>query len=51
MNVCAEESILDEAGRIDPTKLNPITYDTVHHAYRTLGEKVGNAFGDGKQLL
>lgn len=50
INVCAEEGILDEKGNIDPKKLNPITYDPVNHAYLTLGEKVGNAFSDGKKL-
>lgn len=50
VNVCAEESILDEQGRIDPDKLRPIVFDPVHNAYRKLGEKVGNAFRDGLQL-
>ena len=50
VNVCAEESILDENGKIDPKKLDPITFDPVHHAYLRLGEKVGNAFSDGAKL-
>lgn len=50
VNVCAEESVLGEDGKIDVHKLAPISYDPVHHAYLTLGEKVGNAFSDGKQL-
>ena len=50
VNVCAEERILDESGNIDPAKLCPIAYDPVNHAYLKLGEKVGNAFQDGKQL-
>ena len=50
VNVCAEESILDDKGNIAPDKLNPITYDPVNHAYLKLGEKVGNAFSDGKKL-
>ena len=49
VNVSAEERILTD-GVIDPVKLNPITYDSVNHAYLTLGEKVGNAFSDGKQM-
>lgn len=51
VNVCAADSILDETGSIDPDKLNPIAYDPVHHTYRVLGAKVGQAFSDGKQLL
>ena len=49
VNVCAEERILTD-GVIDPIKLKPITYDPVNHDYITLGEKVGKAFSDGKQL-
>ncbi|MBR5231972.1 MAG: flavin reductase family protein [Clostridia bacterium] len=50
LNVSAEENILDENGKIDVRKLDPISYDPVHHAYLTLGEKAGNAFSDGKKL-
>lgn len=50
INVCADPSILDEDGKIDPFKLEPITFDPVHSAYLRLGEKVGNAFADGKTL-
>ena len=51
VNVSADESILDAEGKIDPDKLQPITYDPIHSAYRRLGEKVGNAFQDGKKLF
>lgn len=50
INVCAEEHILNEKGKIDPVKLNPISYDPVNHQYFSLGEKVGNAFKDGNKL-
>lgn len=50
VNVSADEAVLDADGQIDPTKLQAITYDPVHYAYLTLGEKVGNAFSDGKKL-
>ena len=50
VNVSADERILDESGRIDPAKLEPITFDPVNNAYLKLGEKVGNAFKDGMQL-
>lgn len=49
VNVCADESILTD-GKIDPKKLQPITYDPVNHDYITLGAKAGNAFADGKKL-
>lgn len=50
VNVSASEEVLDEAGQIDPSRLKPITYDPIHHTYLVLGEKVGQAFADGKAL-
>ncbi len=50
VNVCAEESVLDESGKISPAKLRPITFDPVNNDYLVLGEKVGNAFQDGMKL-
>ncbi len=50
VNISADESILDAEGKISPELLKPITYDSVHHVYRTLGEIVGNAFQDGNAL-
>ena len=50
VNVSAEEGVLDENGKIDPGKLQPITFDPVNNAYLKLGEKVGNAFRDGLAL-
>ena len=50
VNVSADESILGENGKVDVSKLQPITYDPVNHDYLVLGEKVGNAFHDGTAL-
>lgn len=50
VNVSADERVLDENGKIDVRKLQPIVYDPVNHDYLTLGEKVGNAFKDGAKL-
>ena len=50
VNVSAAEEILDENGQIDPARLKPITYDPIHNHYLVIGEKVGNAFSDGKAL-
>lgn len=47
VNVSADERILNDNGKIDPAKLEPITFDPVNNAYLKLGEKVGNAFKDG----
>jgi len=50
VNVSADESILDENGKVDAKKLDPIIYDGVTHAYWSFGEKVGQAFSDGKKI-
>ena len=50
VNVSAEESVLDESSKIDVQKLQPITYDSMHHRYLVLGEAVGQAFHDGLAL-
>ena len=50
VNVSADESVLDENGKVDAKKLNPIIYDSGTHAYWSFGEKVGQAFSDGKKI-
>ena len=50
VNVSADESILDGEGKIDAKKLDPIIYDSISHAYWNFGEKVGQAFYDGKKI-
>ncbi len=50
VNVTADESILDVNGKVDVKKLNPICYDTANHGYYSIGDRVGNAFSDGKAI-
>ena len=50
VNVSADESVLNEDEKVDPAKLQPITYDPMNHHYLALGEKVGHAFKDGLAL-
>ena len=50
VNVSADESVLNEDGKVDPAKLQPITYDPMNHHYLVLGETVGHAFQDGLAL-
>ena len=50
INVCVDEAYLDEKGKVDVAKLQPITFDPVHHNYLVLGEAVGRAFHDGLTL-
>ena len=49
VNVCAEESVLTNE-KIEPSKLDAITYDPVNHNYIKLGDVVGKAFSDGKKI-
>ena len=50
VNVSADKSVLDENGKVDAKKLDPIIHDSVTHAYWNFGEKVGQAFSDGKKI-
>ena len=50
VNVSADECILDENGKVDAKKLDPIVYDSVTHAYWNFGERVSRAFSDGKKI-
>ena len=50
VNVCVDESVLGENGKVDVSKLQPIAYDPMNHHYLVLGEKVGQAFHDGMVL-
>ncbi len=47
INVCVDDMYLDADGKVDVAKLQPITFDPVHHRYLVLGESVGRAFHDG----
>ena len=49
VNVCVEERILGVDGKVSLDKFHPITYDPIHHTYRTLGDVVGKAFSIGKE--
>lgn len=50
INMSADESILDEEGNIDLSKLQPVIFDSAKNAYRVVGEKVGDAWGSGKAI-
>ena len=47
VNVQAEESVLDNDGKIIFDKLNPIAYDDVSHSYFKMGDKIADAFKIG----
>jgi len=51
VNVKADESVLDENGKIDPTKLNALIFDQFRSGYYVTGEKAGQAWSSGKELM
>ncbi|MGM9759232.1 MAG: flavin reductase family protein [Parabacteroides sp.] len=50
VNILVDENYLAADGKPDVEKMQLITFDPVHLGYIALGERVGNAFADGKQL-
>ena len=50
VNILCDEQFLAEDGNPDVERMQVITYDPVHHGYIQLGQTVGMAFADGKQL-
>lgn len=47
VNVQADESVLDEKGKISFEKLNPLGYDDVSHRYFEIGDKIADGFKVG----
>jgi len=47
VNVQADESVLDEKGKIIFEKVNPIAYDDITHSYYQMGDKIADAFKIG----
>ena len=50
VNILVNEEYLAEDGKPNVEKMQLITYDPVHHGYISLGQRVGNAFSDGKTI-
>lgn len=51
VNTAAEESVLNEQGRMDPMKTNALIFDHATHGYYITGRRTGTAWEDGKRLL
>ncbi len=51
INVMADEKVLDDAGKIDPGKLRAFAFDQMRHGYYAIGEKVGQAWHSGADLM
>ena len=50
VNILVDEKYIGDDGKPDVAKMGLITYEPIHHGYVALGERVGNAFSDGKTL-
>lgn len=50
VNVSVDETAMTDE-KVDVAKVQPITFDPFNNTYHVIGEKVGNAFSDGKQLM
>lgn len=50
VNILVDEVYIGEDGKPDVEKMQLITYEPVRHGYLVMGERVGNAFADGKKL-
>ena len=50
INVSVDERVMTD-GKVDVSKVKPITFDPFNNAYHVVGEKVGDAWNSGKALL
>ena len=51
VGVLVDESVLDEKGKVDPTKLNAFVFDQFRSGYYAIGEKVDQAWHTGAPLM
>lgn len=51
VNVIADEKVLDEKGKIDASKLHAFAFDQMQNGYYAIGEKVGQAWHSGAELM
>lgn len=51
VGVLADESVLDETGKVDASKLHAFVFDQFRSGYYAIGEKVGQAWHTGAPLM
>lgn len=51
VNVAADEKVLAENGKVDPTKVEALIFDQFQSGYYVVGEKVGKAWNAGAGLM
>ena len=49
-SLLVDEKYLDESGKVDLAKMKIIAYDPFNHGYYVMGEKVGQAFSEGRKI-
>ena len=47
VNIQVDEDVLNDRGRVDFEKLDPLAYDDVNYSYYMMGEKIASAFKVG----
>ena len=51
VNAGAEESVIGEDGKVEPGKIQALIFDQFHNGYYVVGEKVGQGWNAGKELV
>ena len=51
VNIAADDSILNDKGKVAIEKLDMVIYDSFSSNYFTIGDELGKAFGAGKKYL
>lgn len=51
VNVAADEAVLAEDGKVDPSKIDALIFDQFRSGYYVAGEKVGQAWNAGVPLM
>ena len=51
VNACADEKVLDEKGKVDPSKVDALIFDQFQNGYYVVGEKVGKAWNAGASFM
>lgn len=51
VNTLADESVLDELGRVDAGKLHAFAFDQMRNGYYAVDQKIGQAWNAGKEFM
>ena len=51
VNVLADETVLDEKGKVDAGKLNAVMFDQFRMSYYSVGEQIAKAWNAGAELM